>query len=372
MKVALDVSAVPPRIAGAGRYIAELATRLPEREVATTLVTRRDDAQRWGERSPQSTIANIVPNARAARLTYEAWVLGTSHVARDVQLWHGPHYTMPRRGTTPTVVTIHDLTFFTNPEWHERTKVTFFRRAITFAAEHARVLVSVSAYSARVLEEILPAHAPIVVAPLGVDLERFLPAGGDDQATLLRHSLRADVPYVFFVGTVEPRKGLDVLLEAFEELAREIGDVELWLAGQAGWGVGPFLTQLDEHPFKERIRRLGFVDDELLPVLYRRASAVAYPSRGEGFGLPVLEAMACGAFVVTTESTVMAEVAGDGARLVAIGDVAGLAKALIEGVQASAADRVAVGERARARAEHFTWDACVDQHLVAYQQALEP
>jgi glycosyltransferase involved in cell wall biosynthesis len=372
VKVALDVSAVPPRIAGAGRYIAELATRLPEREVATTLVTRRDDAQRWGERSPQSTIANIVPNARAARLTYEAWVLGTSHVARDVQLWHGPHYTMPRRGTTPTVVTIHDLTFFTNPEWHERTKVTFFRRAITFAAEHARVLVSVSAYSARVLEEILPAHAPIVVAPLGVDLERFRPAGGDDQATLLRHSLRADVPYVFFVGTVEPRKGLDVLLEAFEELAREIGDVELWLAGQAGWGVGPFLTQLDEHPFKERIRRLGFVDDELLPVLYRRASAVAYPSRGEGFGLPVLEAMACGAFVVTTESTVMAEVAGDGARLVAIGDVAGLAKALIEGVQASAADRVAVGERARARAEHFTWDACVDQHLVAYQQALEP
>jgi glycosyltransferase involved in cell wall biosynthesis len=372
VKVALDVSAVPPRIAGAGRYIAELATRLPEREVATTLVTRRDDAQRWGERSPQSTIANIVPNARAARLTYEAWVLGTSHVARDVQLWHGPHYTMPRRGSTPTVVTIHDLTFFTNPEWHERTKVTFFRRAITFAAEHARVLVSVSAYSARVLEEILPAHAPIVVAPLGVDLERFLPAGGDDQATLLRHSLRADVPYVFFVGTVEPRKGLDVLLEAFEELAREIGDVELWLAGQAGWGVGPFLTQLDEHPFKERIRRLGFVDDELLPVLYRRASAVAYPSRGEGFGLPVLEAMACGAFVVTTESTVMAEVAGDGARLVAIGDVAGLAKALIEGVQASAADRVAVGERARARAEHFTWDACVDQHLVAYQQALEP
>jgi glycosyltransferase involved in cell wall biosynthesis len=371
VKVALDVSAVPPRIAGAGRYIAELAARLPERDVDTTLVTRRDDAQRWSERSPRAAIANIVPNARAARLTYEAWVLGTSHTARDVQLWHGPHYTMPRRGTTPTVVTIHDLTFFTNPEWHERTKVTFFRRAVTFAAERARVLVSVSAYSARLLEEILPAHAPIVVAPLGVDLTHFRPDGAYDESALRRQSLNPDVPYVFFVGTVEPRKGLDVLLEAFSEVAREDGDIELWLAGQAGWGVGPFVTQLDEHPFKDRIRRVGFVEEDVLPALYRRAKVVAYPSRGEGFGLPVLEAMACGASVVTTQGTVMAEIAGDGARLVPVGDASSLASALIEGIRATGAERSMLSTRARVRAEHYTWDACIDQHLVAYNMALE-
>jgi glycosyltransferase involved in cell wall biosynthesis len=370
VKVALDVSAVPPRIAGAGRYIAELAARLPERDVDTTLITRRDDGDRWTQRSPRATLASIVPNARAARLTYEAWVLGTSHTARDVQLWHGPHYTMPRRGTTPTVVTIHDMTFFTNPEWHERTKVTFFRRAITFASQHARVLICVSAYSARVLEEILPAHAPIVVAPLGVDLEHFRPDGTDDVTMLRQHSLRTDVPYVFFVGTAEPRKGLDVLLEAFTELAREDGEIELWLAGQAGWGVGPFATQLDEHPYKERIHRLGFVDEALLPVLYRQARVVAYPSRGEGFGLPVLEAMACGALVVTTEGTVMAEIAGDGARLVPIGDSAALARALRHAARSGGAERSELARRARERAEHFTWDSCVDHHLVAYHQAL--
>jgi glycosyltransferase involved in cell wall biosynthesis len=370
MKVALDVSAVPPRIAGAGRYIAELAVRLPERHVDTTLVTRRDDAARWSERSPSATLASIVPNARAARLTYEAWVLGTSHTARDVDLWHAPHYTMPRRGTTPTVVTIHDLTFFTNPEWHERTKVTFFRRAITFAAQHARVLVSVSALSARLLEEILPAHAPIVVAPLGVDLVHFQPLGDGDVDNFQRHSLKVNVPYIFFVGTVEPRKGLDVLLEAFSEIAREDDAVELWLAGQSGWGVGPFTTQLEEHPFKERIHRLGFVDEALLPALYRQARVVAYPSRGEGVGMPVLEAMACGASVVTTEGTVMAEVAGDGARLVPIGDASELAKVLLQELRQSDAERAGVATRARERAERFTWDACVDQHLVAYQQAL--
>ncbi len=371
VKVALDVSAVPPRIAGAGRYISELAIRLPERGLDTTLVTRRDDAQRWRERSPHSTLANIVPNARAARLTYEAWVLGTSQTSRDVELWHGPHYTMPRRGSTPTVVTIHDLTFFTNPEWHERTKVTFFRRAITFASQHARVLVLVSAFSARLLEEILPAHAPIVVAPLGVDLEHFQPRDVDDESTLRRHSLNADVPYVLFVGTAEPRKGLDVLLEAFAEVAREDRDVELWLAGQAGWGTGPFVTQLEEHPFKGRVRRLGFVDDDALPALYRRARVVAYPSRGEGFGLPVVEAMACGASVVTTDGTVMAEVASGAARLVPIGDATALATSLLEGLNEGHDERIAIAERARTRAERFTWDACVDQHLVAYREALE-
>ena len=370
MKIALDVSAVPPRIAGAGRYIAELAARLPERGEETTLVTRRDDAIRWRERSPQATVASIVPNARAARLTYEAWVLGTSQTTRAVDLWHGPHYTMPRRGSTPTVVTIHDLTFFTNPEWHERTKVTFFRRAITFASQHARVLVLVSAFSARVLEEILPAHAPIVVAPLGVDLEHFETHGPDDEAILGRHSLGVDVPYVLFVGTAEPRKGLDVLLEAFREVARENREVELWLAGQAGWGIGPLATQLDAHPFKERIRQLGFVDEDLLPALYRRARVVAYPSRGEGFGLPVLEAMACGASVVTTEGTAMAEVSGGAARLVPSGDAEALASSLLAGLNEDAAARDSAGTLGRARAEQFTWDACVDQHLVAYRQAL--
>lgn len=371
MKIALDVSAVPVRIAGAGRYIAELASRVPERDVDTTLVTRRDDGARWRERSPRATLASTVPNARAARLTYEAWVLGTSHTARDVQVWHGPHYTMPRRGTTPTVVTIHDLTFFTNPEWHERTKVTFFRRAITFAAEHARVLVSVSEYSARLLEEILPAHAPIVVAPLGVDLTRFSPEGLEDAARFLQHSLPVDVPYVFFVGTVEPRKGLDVLLEAFGTVAQDDHEVELWLAGQAGWGVDAVTERLNEHSFKGRIRRLGFVDDDLLPALYRRARVTVYPSRGEGFGLPVLEAMACGASVVTTEGTVMAEVAGGAARLVPIGDPSALADALLLSLPASDAERATLGAHARVQAERYTWDACVNQHLVAYHQALE-
>jgi glycosyltransferase involved in cell wall biosynthesis len=267
-------------------------------------------------------------------------------------------------------VTIHDLTFFTNPEWHERSKVAFFRRAITYSAEHARVLVSVSDFSARLIDAIIPAHAPIVVAPLGVELAIFQPEDRDDESILRSHALPADVPFIFFVGTVEPRKGLDVLLDAFGEIARDDHEVELWLAGQAGWGEGPIEAQIEGHPFHARIRRLGFVVDALLPVLYRHARAVTYPSRGEGFGLPVLEAMACGASVVTTDGTVMAEVAGDGALLVPVGNADALAASLADVLHSSDDDRRQWARRARGRAEHFTWEACVAQHLVAYEKAM--
>jgi glycosyltransferase involved in cell wall biosynthesis len=370
VKLALDVSAVPPQVAGAGRYIVELARRLPERGVTTTLVTRRDDAERWGTWSPHAQIAPLVPRERVARLVSEAYLLGGSAIARESDLWHAPHYTMPRRRTTPCVVTIHDLTFFTNPEWHERSKVTFFRRAINYSSRHARVLICVSAFSARLLEEILPVHAPIVIAPLGVELDTFQADASGDGTLFETYALPPSVPYIFFVGTVEPRKGLDVLLSAFSEVANKFDDVELWLAGQAGWSTGPIETQIATHPYVTRIRRLGFVDDAVLPALYRQARVVAYPSRGEGFGLPVLEAMACGAMVVTTSETVMAEVSDGAAVLVPAGDSVALAQGLSDALQVSDEERAARAVRARGRAEVFTWDTCLDQHLAAYEQAL--
>ncbi len=370
MRIALDVSAVPEQPAGAGRYVVELARRLPAGGDEITLVARRDDAARWRVWSPGSRVVAPVPAARPLRLAYEALVLGHSPAARAADVWHGPHYTMPRTGSTPSVVTIHDLTFFTNPEWHEPAKVHYFRRAIAYAARHAAVLVSVSAYTAHVLDEVLGDHPPVVIAPHGVDLTRFdaRDRDRDDDESVRRAGWPAHVPYVAFVGTLEPRKGLDVLLGAFATLAREDRDVELWIAGQRGWGDA-FDTLVASHPAAARIRRLGFVDDELVPVLLRRARVVAYPSRGEGFGLPVLEALACGAVVVTSAGTVMAEVGGDAVTLVPVGDADALADALARALTLGADERAAVGLVARRRAELFSWDASLAQHRRAYAMA---
>ncbi len=215
----------------------------------------------------------------------------------------------------------------------------------------------------------VPDHAPVVVAPHGVDLTRFSPNEDDDATRFAAHGYRFGVPYVLFVGTIEPRKGLDVLLAAFAQLAANNPTIELWIAGQPGWAVQEFETLLAAHGSAARIRRLGFVDEAVLPALLRQARVVAYPSRGEGFGLPVLEALACGAMVVTSKDTVMAEVAGTTAALVGVGDADALAVAIDAAMCLGDTDRTRLSRAGRERAERYTWDASMAQHLVAYERA---
>ena len=364
MRLALDVSAVPARPAGAGRYVVELASRVANDECDVTLVTQVGDAVRWHQWSPQARVLDIVPRSRPARLLYEAVALGrTPQITADV--WHGPHYTMPRRRTIPTVVTICDLTFFTNPEWHERAKVLFFQRAIRYAATNADALISISETTTSLLRDLVGPSAPVTTIPLGVDLERFT-VSDERSATLASHELPNDRPYFFFLGTFEPRKGLDLLLDAFALVAAQDPEVELWLAGQAGWGTDGVAQQITDHPFTNRIRRLGYVDDTLVPTLMRSSRAVCYPSRGEGFGLPVLEALACGAQVITTAATVMEEVAGAAARFVPVGDVEALAAEMARAAGGTERERDETSRLARARAELFSWDRTVSAHRTLY------
>ncbi len=365
MRVALDVSAVPAQLTGAGRYVVEIAKRLPQSGPDVTLVSRRGDEERWRDWSA-APVVGLVPTGRAARLWYEAWRLGTSEVARAANVWHGPHYTMPHRGATPSVVTIHDLTFFTHPQWHERAKVAYFQRAIRYSAMNAAALIAVSDVTARLIDELLPGHSPVVTAPHGVDLAAFSLAG-DDDAAFERAGLTSDAAYVLFVGTLEPRKGLDVLIDAFDEVARDRPELELWIAGKAGWGETPEVVR--RAGSRQRIRRLGYVDQSVLPALMRRARCVAYPSWAEGFGLPVLEALACGGVVVTSAGTVMEEVAGGHALLAEAGDVTSLAAALAAADDLDAAARAARAPGARRHAERYTWEASVSRHLEAYDLA---
>ncbi len=367
MRLGLDVSAVPVRVAGAGRYVVELARRLPAPDLALTLVTRRGDGARWRDGSGAEVVEQV-PAARPARLLYEATRLARAPVMDRLDVWHGPHYTMPRALRVPAVVTIHDLTFFTHPQYHERAKVRFFQRAIVEAARHAAVLVTVSAWTAAQLDEVVGDHAPVVVAPHGVDHARFAPAG-PDAAAWEASGLDHERPYVLFVGTLEPRKGVDVLLAAFATLAARTADLELWLVGQQGWRAEGIVAALRDHPFRDRIRRLGYVPDDLLGALLRGARAVAYPSRAEGFGLPVLEALACGAPVATTADTVMAEVAGEAASLSPVGDADALAHELALLVALDDASRAAIAARGVARASTFTWERSVEAHRHAYAMA---
>jgi glycosyltransferase involved in cell wall biosynthesis len=369
LSVSIDVSAIPTRAAGAGQYALGLVGALDRRDdVTVTLVTRRGDTARWRARAPAAAVAAWAPAARPLRLVWEQTGLSRRLRALGPDVHHGVHYTMPERARLPVVVTVHDCTYFDHPEWHEPTKVRFFQRAIKIASQRAAAIVCVSEATARRLRELCAPSAPVVVAPHGIDFERFGPTEaepGSDRRALARLGLDPDRPHVVFVGTLEPRKGVATLVEAFDQIAERYPEADLVLAGQPGWGdVDPRASA--RHP--DRVVVTGYVSDAAVPALYRSAAAVAYPSLDEGFGMPPFEALACAAPVVTTTGTPMAEGLAGAVLLTGPKDAAALADALatlLDGDSAQATRRAVGLERVRG----LTWDASAARHLEAYRLA---
>ncbi len=370
MRLLLDVSAVPARPVGAGVYTVQLARGLAEHdELDLHLLARQGDATRWSDFAPKAAIHADVPEHRPARLVWEqvrAPALA-SRLALDV--WHGPHYTMPVRLTVPAVITVHDLTFFDHPEWHERRKVAFFTPMLRLSARRAAALIAVSQHTADRVRARLDPRAPIVVAPHGVDHERFRPAprgNAEDLAAL--HGLGIRPPYLAFAGTLEPRKDLPTLIAAFARVAPNRPDLRLVIAGRDGWGATAVRDSAAASGVTTRIIRSGWFPGQALPAFFRQSEAVVYPSLEEGFGLPALEALACGAALVTTTGSAMAEVVGDAALLIDPGDTDALATAL-----GRLLDDVALGDRLRRagpnQAAPYTWAASIERHLAAYRLA---
>lgn len=372
LRLSLDVSAVPARPAGAGQYTVSLVDALCRRDdVNLTLLTRTGDDGRWHLLAPGATIVAAAPNHRPARLAWEQTGLVWRLRSLPVDVHHGPHYTMPELAHLPRVVTIHDLTFFDHPEWHERSKIAFFRRAIRIAAHRSDALICVSETTARRLRDVTAPRAPVHVIAHGLDHDRFRPRQADvdthDDAELTRLGIRG--PFVAFVGTIEPRKAVPFLVRAFDRMAGAHADLRLVLAGSDGWGANEVTATIAAARHKERIVRTGYVPDESVPALLRRAAAVAYPSHEEGFGLPALEALACGAPLVTTSGSAMEEVVGEAALLVPPNDVAALAGALDMLVRGDAS---LAGRRARgvAIASRHTWEACAESHMAVYRSVV--
>ncbi len=370
MRILLDVSAVPARPVGAGVYTVQLAAGLGARTtVDLHLLTRQGDAGRWEALAPKAAVHPEVPEARPARLLWEQTRAPAVARRLGVDVWHGPHYTLPLRLDVPATVTVHDLTFFDHPEWHERTKVVFFRRMIEASTRRARSLVAVSHHTRDRLDAVLHPAAPVFVAPHGVDHERFRPAAAGDADDLERlRAIGIHPPYLAFAATLEPRKDVPSLIAAFRAVAPEHERLRLVIAGRDGWGADAVRDAAATSGVTTRILRPGWLPADALAPFFRRAEAVVYPSLEEGFGLPALEALACGAPLLTTTGSAMQEVVGDAALLVPPGDVPALTGALRR-LLAEPDLRSHLRAAGPARAATFTWEASVDQHLAAYRAA---
>jgi glycosyltransferase involved in cell wall biosynthesis len=374
----LDVSAVPSNPVGAGQYTMHLASALSRRtDLDLNLIGRRDDRERWTQVASGARLVAAAPRQRPLRLAWEQVALPGLVRRLGASVHHGPHYTMPELSSVPMVVTVHDLSFFEAPQWHDRSKVVLFKRAIRVAARRATAVVCPSRATAGQLTRWCRVDAELFVAHHGVDAERFGPheaEPGADAAILGRIDARLGDgrPYLVFVGTLEPRKDVPSLVQAFHRVADRHPEALLVLAGGDGWGASAVDQAIAATSMGRRVVRTGYVPDAVIPVLLRSALAAVYPALYEGFGLPALEALSCGTPLITTSGTAMEEVAGDAATLVPPGDVAGLAEAL-DAVMGSGT--TASGERDRRRraglkiAAAHTWDDSANRHVEAYRYA---
>ena len=310
-RLVIDVSSVPARPAGAGRYAIELVSNLGQLTHGFDLISKSADVGFW-EGIASAPVVLRAPDRRSVRIAWEEAVLARQLRNKLAGIYHGVHYTIPRSYRGARISTIHDLTMIEHPEWHERIKVAYFSRAIRYAVEEADAIIVPSEFTRSRLETHFGRLENVSVIHHGVDHRRFRPlatmaeAGRGDDGRQMRPGERV----VLHIGTIEPRKNLENLVRAFDILASEDRDVRLILVGQKGWKSEAVYSRIAASKYHERIQLIGYLPEEEMLNVVHRSSCVAYPSYAEGFGLPVLEAMAAGVPVVTSAGSVMEEVAG--------------------------------------------------------------
>jgi glycosyltransferase involved in cell wall biosynthesis len=323
VRAALDVTPLAQTRAGTARYLRALVPRLAA----------------GAELDQLSGFARGRPGTLWLDLAWYPHVLPRR--ARGADVLHCPTYRGPVRGGPPLVVTVHDVAVFRRPEAFPRWTRTYSRRAVPGVLRHARRILAVSEFTAAELEQVLAVpREKVRVVPNAVD-PVFLPDGP-----------RARGDYLLAVGTLEPRKNLRRTIEA----ARRLG-VELRVVGALGWGG---VTAAGEG-----VRWLGEVADDELARLYRGALCLVYPSLYEGFGIPIVEAMACGTPVVTAAGGSTEEVAGGAAVLADPLDPGAIADA----IETALARREELGALGLERARAFSWDETARLTLAAYEEA---
>lgn len=356
------------RRAGVSRYVGRLLEWLPQVDPSMDYVAFLSP----GHNAPQGWEVKRSLWRTARPLARIAWeFLGLSHQAQKagLALLHAPVNAMPPQPPCPTVVTIHDLSPFLYPELYRPSRRLYQQVQLRRSARCATHLIADSEATRQDVIRILGVSPERVTAiPLGVE-ETLHPITDSEALAAFRQRYGLDRPYILFVGTLEPRKNLSLLLEAFALLKARHIPHELVLVGGKGWYYETLFERTAQLGLQGAVRFAGYASEEDLPYWYSAAEIFVYPSRYEGFGLPPLEAMACGTPVIVSRASSLPEAVGEAGLLVDPDDPRALAEAV-----ATLLDDAGLREHLRRagleRAAQLTWRRTAERTAAIYHNVL--
>jgi len=372
MRIGIDATALPEQPVGAGNYIIQLVTAYAKMDLDFEFLVyvqknKRDlfdipnnENLRWEIVSDKSPMK---------RLIWEQTTFPRLVQRSDLALLHSLHYTQPVRLGCRSVVTIHDMTFFLFPDLHTRSKRMFFPFAIRSSVRRADALIAISESTRQDSIRLLGVSPQkIFTTQLGITEEFRVVT---DNVLLSKVLQQYDLPeaFVLYVGLVEPRKNIPFLIRAYKSLVDEGIKHNLVIVGRIGWMYQEVFKQIEELGLEDRVQFTGYMPQDDLPMVYNLASLFVYPTKYEGFGLPALEAMACGTPVVTTAISSLPEIVGDAGMLIPPGDEQALAGAMAKVLSDSTLYNQ-LRTRGLQRSEHFTWERTAQGTLKVYQQVL--
>jgi len=361
MRIGIDARLTYYSQAGISRYIQRLVQE----------ATRLDPAVEWAIIQSRKDTCMLVEGRRVNAWTpchhrLERWALGVELLPHRLDLLHSPDFIPPAFGAGRTVITVHDLNFVHYPQFLTPDALRYYAGQIEWAIGRADHILADSHQTRQDLLDLLDAPPDKVTAVHLAADERFRPL---PDLNLLRYDLEPG--YILFVGTLEPRKNIPTLLMAYRRLLdRNATGAPLVLVGRRGWLAGNIFETLERLQLGGRVRILDdVIGVESLVQLYNGAGVLVLPSFYEGFGLPVLEAMACGTPVVAADRGSLPEIVGEAGLLIEPEDPDGLAAA-IERALADDLLRADLIKKGRAQAAKFTWKETARQTLQVYRRGL--